>query len=99
MNFLIKKVRDANDLLRSYLYFYPWWEGENLKTIDLFYVLFLFSAVLFCVFTFFFPLENFLFLLPLCIITPTMTLGFALAIIVCVIIFYKEIFIKKLSSN
>lgn len=89
MNSLMNKIKD---IMERYDLRFHRWEGEELETIDLFYGLFLFSAVLFCAVTFFLPAGNVLFIPVLYRIVMVMPCGFALAIIVYVIIFRKTVF-------
>lgn len=89
MGSLMNRIRDIME--RYNLYFHRR-EGEELETIDLFYGLFLFSAVLFCVVTFFVPSEHVLFVPPLYLSVIVMPPSSALAIIVYVIIFHKTVF-------
>lgn len=84
-------MNKIKDILRRYnLHFEPWWRGEDLETIDLFYVLFLFSAILFCAVVFFLPAENVMFTFPLYHIVTVVPLIFAEAIFVSIVLFPED---------
>lgn len=93
MDSLMNKIKDIME--RYNLCFWSWWRKEKLKTIDLFYILFFFSAFLFCVVSFFLPAENVMFTFPLHCIVTVVPLIFAEAIFVSIVLFpedFKESF-------
>lgn len=90
MDSLINKIKSVMRRYNSHPH--PWWKEEYIETIDLFYVLFLFSAVYLCMVTFFLPVENVLFVPPVTYSAIIMPFGFALAIAIYVIVYHEEMF-------